>query len=143
MNHTKLTLWAMACSMPLMAGSCDDHVIGHGQPIVLNCRREPPLTYENFGEGILGRHCTSCHSVYVRPGQRANAPVGVDFDTWDDVLTWAERIKVRSVDQDDMPPAGGMVQDERIELEEWLRCEVLPAKGQFLPEDTGAPEAES
>jgi hypothetical protein len=143
MNHKNVTLLAMACSMPFMTGSCDDHVIGHGQPIVLNCRREPPLTYENFGEGILGRHCTSCHSAYVRQGQRANAPVGVDFDTWENVLDWAERIKVRSVDLDDMPPAGGMVQDERIELEEWLRCEVLPAKGQFLPEDTGAPEAES
>ncbi len=139
--NSKRPLLAMACSALFLTGSCDDHVIGHGQPIVLNCRREPPLTYENFGEGILGRHCTSCHSVYVRQNQRADAPLGVDFDTWDDVLTWAERIKVRSVDMDDMPPAGGMVADERIELEEWLRCEVLPAKGQFLPEDTGALEA--
>ena len=66
----------------------------------------------------------------------------MDFDTWEDVLTWAERIKARGVVEDDMPPAGGMVADERIELEEWLKCEVLPAKGQFAFGDTGLPEGE-
>ena len=122
----------------LLSVSCDDHVVGQSQPIHLNCQRDPPLTYENFGQGILNRHCNSCHSVYARPGQRADAPLGVDFDTWDDVLFWGERIKVRAIDEDTMPPAGGMVPEERIGLEEWLRCEVLPAIGQF----ESAPETE-
>ena len=127
----------------LLSVSCDDHVIGQAQPITMNCQRDPPLTYENFGEGILQRHCNSCHSVYARAGQRANAPLGVDFDTWDDVLTWGERIKVRSIDEDTMPPAGGMVPEERVGLEEWLRCEVLPSIGEFVEtEPQGTTEEE-
>jgi hypothetical protein len=66
----------------------------------------------------------------------------VDFDTWEDVLFWGERILVRAIDEDTMPPAGGMVPEERIGLEEWLRCEVLPAIGQFEtgPETEGTEE---
>lgn len=110
--------------------SCDDHLLGEAAPIGVSCLRDPPLTYENFGDAILDRHCNSCHSVYVREGQRGQAPLGVDFDTWEDVLDWAERIYLRAVDQRDMPPSGGtMVADERVKLEEWFRCEVFPSIG--------------
>ena len=95
-----------------------------------SCLRQPPLTYENFGDNLLDRHCNSCHSVYSREGQRGQAPLGVDFDTWDDVLEWADRIDARSVSSETMPPAGGMIPEERVLLGEWLRCEVYPALGQ-------------
>jgi hypothetical protein len=116
----------------VLAGSlsCDDHLLGDAVPIGVSCLRDPPLTYENFGDGILDRHCNSCHSVYTRQGQRGDAPLGVDFDTWEDTLDWAERIYVRAVDTRDMPPSGGtMVPEERVKLEEWFRCEVFPALG--------------
>jgi hypothetical protein len=119
--------------------SCDDHLIGFAAPIGGgdSCNREPPLTYENFGKGLLARHCGSCHSDFVRGAQRGNAPLGVDFNNWDFVLQWADRIEVRTIQQGDMPPTGTMVQLEKDRLEEWLQCEVFPALGDFEPATTG------
>lgn len=126
-----LALAASFGAAALCASSgCDDHIIGHGQQFQSTCLRDPPLTYENFGDGLLDRHCNSCHSVYVREGLRGQAPLGVDFDTWDDVLDWSDRIVARAVDSDTMPPAATMLAVERDLLGEWMRCEVLPALGQ-------------
>lgn len=127
-------VWA---ALLVPSGACDDHVIGHGAPIGTACLRDPPLSWENFGDGIIGRHCRGCHSVYVREGQRGDAPLGVDFDSWEDVLTWADRIQARTVDDTTMPPAGGMVPTERLLIGEWMRCEVFPALGQVDLVGTG------
>src|SRR5688500_13357766 len=120
--------------------ACDDHVIGHGAPIGASCMREPPLDWENFGDAIIGRHCRPCHGEEVRQGLRAEAPPNVNFDTYEDVQLWADRIQVRSVDSESMPPAGGMQPIERQQLGEWLRCEVFPSLGQFdaPPEEEGS-----
>lgn len=110
---------------------CDDHVIGQSAPFVVTCLRDPPLTYENFGKGMLDRHCNSCHTEAAREGQRGGAPLGVDFDDWDMVLQWAERIEVRTVEESTMPPSGGtLLAYEREQFAEWMRCEVLPSLGQ-------------
>src|SRR5689334_19753871 len=89
--------------------ACDDHIIGHGIPIGIGCLRDPPLSWDNFGDAIIGRHCRPCHSVLVREGLRAEAPPDVNFDTYADVQHWADRIQARSVDTTTMPPAGGML----------------------------------
>lgn len=92
------------------------------------CDREPPLTWENFGQGWMGKHCTGCHSSLLRSDQRNGAPEPVDLDTWKDVVTWGSRIEARSVADDaDMPPGGGPSAEERALLGEWLSCAVLPA----------------
>lgn len=119
--------------------ACDDHIIGQGAPIGTSCLRDPPLTYENFGEGILKRHCVPCHSVYAREGQRAGAPPEVNFDSWQDTLDQAEGINAWAVESELMPPAGGMVSSEREQLAEWMRCEVLPALGQVDLDGTESP----
>lgn len=90
------------------------------------CQRDPPLTWENFGQGWMGKHCTGCHSSLVREDQRNGAPVGVDLDTWPDMLTWAARIEVRALEDLDMPPGGGPSEEERALLAEWLECAVYP-----------------
>lgn len=125
--------------LALASPACDDHVIGQGAPIGTSCLRDPPLSYENFGEGILRRHCIPCHSIYAREGQRAGAPPGTNFDSWDDTLDWADRIGAVAVDSELMPPAGGMVTSEREDFAEWMRCEVLPALGQVDLEGTEPP----
>jgi hypothetical protein len=117
--------------------ACDDTIIGSGVPIGTSCLRDPPLTWTNFGQGMMGKHCTGCHSVFQRQGQRNDAPLGVDIDTFDDVLKWADRIQVRAVDNTGMPPGGGMLEFERDLLEEWLRCEVFPALGKVELEGVG------
>lgn len=70
--------------------------------------------------------CTSCHSTDLVQGERADAPLGVDFDTYDLVRANAQRIFARAADdQMDptwMPPAGGPTVDERYNLGDWLAC---------------------
>ncbi len=121
-------LWWVALASSL---SCDDHLLGDAAPVGISCLRDPPLTYENFGGPLMDRHCNSCHSVYSREGQRAGAPPDVNFDHWEDVLGWADRIYARTVEDENMPPAGGMVSSERELVGEWMRCEVFPALGVF------------
>src|SRR5687768_13617973 len=87
----------------LFPSACDDHLIGFSAPITTNCNREPPLTYENFGQGFVDQFCRGCHGVNKRVGQRAGAPLGVDFDTFEDIVFWADRIEARAVDTEGMP----------------------------------------
>jgi len=135
-SQLRLPVCALAlCCIP---AACDDHIVGSGAPIVNNCLRDPPLTWDNYGAYIIGRQCRPCHSEYSREGQRADAPLGVDFDDFDDVLGWADRIQARSVDDETMPPAGGMLAEERVLLGEWLRCDVYPALGQRDLQGVGA-----
>ena len=45
------------------------------------CDREPPLTYENWGEAYISDFCVGCHSSLVEGAERRGATVGVDFNT--------------------------------------------------------------
>jgi hypothetical protein len=93
-----------------------------------DCDRSPPLDWHNFGKGFVDKHCNGCHSVLYEGGRRQGAPVGVDFNTYEDVLSWRERIRARSttavLDTPTMPPGGGPSTEELARLEEWLSCEV-------------------
>lgn len=89
------------------------------------CARVPPLDWDNFGHGFMTKHCTGCHSSLLPAELREGAPVGVDFDTYQDVLDQSDRILARSVgDAPTMPPGGGPTEEERARLAEWLACEV-------------------
>jgi hypothetical protein len=96
------------------------------------CDRGVPLTYESFGRGFLDTHCNGCHSSIIAPAQRNGAPTGIDFDTYEGVLQFSERLEVRviaaAVDDDDatnpMPPGGGPTAEELAMLHEWLSCDV-------------------
>ena len=118
-------LWVALVAVP----SCDDHIVGEGIPFTTTCLRRPPLDYDNFGDGIIGRQCRPCHSALQREAQRGGAPEGVDFDNEQDVLDWASEIHVWAIELEAMPPAGGMLALERDLLGEWLRCDVLPRVG--------------
>ena len=88
------------------------------------CDRDPPLDYDSFGEGVMNKHCTGCHSSYLPDGQRYGAPLGVDLNTYQGVLTWAERIRDRTLDLETMPPGGGLSEQDLLMIDEWLRCDV-------------------
>lgn len=90
------------------------------------CPTVPTLTWENFGKGHLDKHCNGCHSSQIQDHRRNDAPVGVDFDTWDGTVQWGERILVRGLDTEyPMPPGGGPSVEELEAFDEWMRCEVL------------------
>ena len=102
------------------------------EPTNALCVHDPPLTYANFGKAYMDIHCIGCHSVDIPEGHRVGAPIGVDFNTYDDVLDWAERLEARATraysDSVTMPPGGGPTSEELDLFEEWLYCAVFPQK---------------
>ena len=107
--------------------SCGDQVHDSADP----CPRSPPLTYSNFGEGILNKHCIGCHSSLLPEDRREGAPLGVDLDSYASVLVWADRIHARVIDSEDMPPGGGLVGEELEMIQEWLVCQVAQDREQL------------
>ena len=57
--------------------ACDDVLLGYDGTFTGNCDRDPPLTYDNFGQAYLGKWCPGCHSSFVRENQRSGAVTGV------------------------------------------------------------------
>ena len=85
---------------------------------------DSPLTWESFGASFVWTWCTPCHSSALTVEERQEAPVEVNFDTYEDVVAWAGRIEARSGPGGDMPPAGGPDDEERSLLVEWVRCDL-------------------
>lgn len=85
---------------------------------------DPLLTWETVGDPFVRTWCTSCHSSALAEEHRQGAPVGVDFDSYDNVIAYAARIEARVTSDDaPMPPAGTPDADEEARFLEWLACE--------------------
>ena len=92
------------------------------------CPENNTLTYDTFGQEFIKNYCLGCHNV-AKQGDKRKAPVGVDFDTMDDILRLAEDIDAEAAAGPDrvnaaMPP--GMkkpTDEERQKLGAWLACE--------------------
>jgi uncharacterized membrane protein len=99
------------------------------------CPEDTFVTYEDFGGPFMLTWCNTCHSAALPEGERQEAPVGVDFDTIAQIRTQAERIWLRSGDQNEtMPPVGGPDEIDRELLGEWLACGA-PSFEDLLPEN--------
>jgi uncharacterized membrane protein len=111
-----------------LASGCGDKTEDSAAVAAVDCDRSPPLVWDNFGKGLMDKHCNGCHSVLVPESQRQGAPTGVDFNTYADVIEWRERIRARAttaeLESPTMPPGGGPGAEELALLEEWLACEV-------------------
>ena len=101
---------------------------------------DSPATWETVGEPTLRTWCTPCHSENLAVDQRQGAPEGVDFDTYELTLPWVQRIVARTVDQVDMPPAGGVTQAERDALAAWVACGAPGTPTPVDPDPCAAPE---
>lgn len=87
------------------------------------CPEDSYLSWENAGGPYMLTYCTGCHSSELPANQRQGAPAGINFDSIDDVRTWAPRIWARAADQNSsMPPVGAPHKTERALLGEWLAC---------------------
>lgn len=87
------------------------------------CPPDSTLTAEDFGGPFMLTYCTGCHHASLPEGERAGAPLGVDFETLTKIRAQADRIWARSGDQNaTMPPIGPAPADERAKLGEWLAC---------------------
>lgn len=86
-------------------------------------------TAQSFGTAFMRTYCLGCHSASVTGAARQAAPVGVDFDTLEDVRRQASRIDLHAAagpnaTNTEMPPAGPPqpAQQEREKLGQWLAC---------------------
>jgi len=87
------------------------------------CPEESMLSWESFGGPYVRSYCSSCHGSALPADMRQNAPLGLDFETIEQVRMHADRIWMRAADQNaTMPPVGAPAQDERTLLGEWLAC---------------------
>ena len=78
--------------------------------------------YVTVGAPTLTTWCTACHSAELAGASRHGAPDGVDLDTLEGVRTWADRVRARALDTQDMPYGGGIPEAERARLLAWLDC---------------------
>ena len=87
------------------------------------------ITYETVGAPFLRSYCTGCHSSNLPRGLRYGAPDSINLDTYEDAKQHAIRSYVRSVHFEDMPPSGGITQQEKQRFMQWALC---GAKGEPL-----------
>lgn len=77
-------------------------------------------TWDGWTDGFMATWCRTCHSETTP--NRHDAPEGVDFDTRQQVLDQADRIRARVLDERTMPLGGGVPDEELELLEAWLTC---------------------
>ena len=95
--------------------SSDDDT-GQQSPL-LDCNS---VNWDGWTDGFFATYCRACHSVTT--AERYGAPEGVDFDTRSDALQWAERIRIRVLEEETMPLGGGVVRTDLEPLKKWLEC---------------------
>jgi hypothetical protein len=109
------------------------------------------LTYEDFGQPFMEKYCTACHSSELRGADRSGAPLYHDFDSLMGIIVVAEHVDEYTASGPKatntiMPPGGEKpTKAERVQLGEWLACELLrvndrPDAGP-VPPDAAAPDA--
>ena len=132
MNRTRILLATLGTSAAIALATACGPTTPEGSatptptPFALggrDCPATSTLTYENFAEPFLRSQCTGCHSRDLPEGSRQNAPVGTDFNTYQDVRNWAVKIYLQAGDTHLlMPPAGGPLAPDRVALGDWLAC---------------------
>ena len=78
------------------------------------------VSWTDIGRPFFKTYCTACHSVDAP--ERFDAPESCNFDTEEDVITWAERIEVRVLDEGTMPVGGGVPEEDLELLRVYLEC---------------------
>ncbi len=88
-----------------------------------DCPENSVLTADNFGMPFMLTWCAGCHSSLLPAGERALAPVGIDFDTLEGVRAHLDRAYIRTAQAGaSMPPASGPTLEDRQQLADWLAC---------------------
>jgi len=77
------------------------------------------VTYGENIQTLIEQNCTMCHAQSIQGADRQGAPVGVDLDTFQRAVEWAERSNIR-IQAGTMPPAGGLSSYERSLFQKWI-----------------------
>lgn len=107
----------------LLLAACTDPAAPQGPDPDREACAQSTLTYQNFAAPFVITWCRGCHGGGQPVGMRQDAPLGVDFDTADQVRAAQSRILARATGEaPSMPPVGGPSAEERALLAEWLAC---------------------
>ncbi len=117
-NRSIAAVWTL--TLLSACGKEDDG--GDTAPAAIDCSREPSLEWDNYAAGFFDKNCNGCHSSALEGDARYNAPPGVDFDSEDIAIAQAGRIRARVVEDQTMPPGGGLTASEMRMIDEWLMC---------------------
>lgn len=79
---------------------------------------EGPVTYSSHIRGMLESYCLGCHSDSRQGSDRKGAPVSVNFDTYEDIVAWADNAG-RRIQSGTMPPGGGISDTDRALFRKW------------------------
>ena len=109
--RTSLAVLLLAC------GSESDGLEDSALPV---CDTALPVTWDNWGQGFLLTHCSGCHSASAP--DRHGAPENVVFDTEEQATESAATLLRLVIEEESMPPAGGVRAEEMALLEAWLSC---------------------
>ncbi|MEM9460637.1 MAG: hypothetical protein AAGF11_41090 [Myxococcota bacterium] len=95
----------------------------------IDCRDQPLITHQTFGQGFISGYCGGCHGGEVTGDARQGAPPATIFDTEPEVQMWADRIYARVLWGEDseltpMPPVGGVVQADIDRFRVWMVCDL-------------------
>lgn len=73
-------------------------------------------------QAVVARRCATCHSAHPTDASFAAAPMGIAFDSPEQIQRHAARIKARAVDLKTMPLGNktGMTDEERALLGRWI-----------------------
>lgn len=101
-----MILLLLACSQPAVDSGCSDAL---------------DVNWDSFGHRFFTTYCTSCHSIN-NTDSRYGAPPTVNFDNEAEVRAMSERVRIRVIEQQDMPISGGVYEDDLYLLDIYLRC---------------------
>jgi uncharacterized membrane protein len=92
-----------------------------GQKPIVALANGPHVSFSQV-DLVIGQRCRPCHSATPKDSQYPVAPVGVMFDTPDQIAMRKERIQARAVVSKTMPQNNktGITDDERNLLAQWL-----------------------
>ena len=116
-----LILLACADREPVDSGVTAEHACAAlPEPEEGSCDGVYEVTWSSWGDGFVRTQCQGCHASTTP--DRFGAPEASTFDSVEDVCEQRDRIQARVLDDETMPPAGGLTDDDKLLLQMWLDC---------------------
>ena len=84
------------------------------------CAAQPEVTWSNWGKAFFLTYCDGCHAETAL--DRHGAPESAVFVTLAQVRDQADRVDVRTLQDQDMPPGGGVLPEDHELLAVFLAC---------------------
>lgn len=121
-HATNKWAWTMPVGLLVLAGLAwftAPNMSGRGSVSALEAH--PPVSFQE-AKAIIASRCITCHSQTPTDDTFVIPPVDVMFDTDDQIVKWAPRIRVRTYDVQTMPFTNktNMTDAERLKLAAWV-----------------------